>query len=357
MTKTGVAGSRDRMRRALSILAGIIISAAFLYLAFRKISLREFWQYGSNITTWPLVCACAIHPLRFVFTTLRWGVFLRPAKKISLRRLFPIIAVSFAANNVLPLRSGEAVRVLLLRQREDVSMSVSVSTVLVERFADLATLLALLFVVGSRIPVPLAMRDAARSLVVVCGIGSACICLALVLRRPLTEIAGRYLSKHPGRLGIRIEELAGKFMTGMSALASPRSILLVLVYSFASWAIEAQVYFFVAQSFHLPISYAQSVFIMVCAALVVLVPSSPGYVGVFEWTVTTVLVGFAIDRNAAVAYAVACHLALLLPITLLGWFYAVRLSLARHVNVVALEADSDAENLTQRSPESNHIRQ
>jgi len=91
-----------------------------------------------------------------------------------------------------------------------------------------------------------------------------------------------------------------------------------LVYLFARWAIEAQVYYLVALSFHLPIPYTQSVMIMVRASLAALVPSSPGYVGVFEWTVTTIVAGFAIDRSAALAYAVTAHLALLLPITLLG---------------------------------------
>jgi len=277
---------------ALRICAGIAISAAFLYLVFRRISWHEFAQHASEIALPLFLLACCVHPLRFVLTAARWGVFLKPAKSISLGRLFPIVAISFAANNVLPLRAGEAVRVLMLRQKEDVGLSVSVSTVFVERLADLATLLIVFFVIGTRIPIAPSLRPAARSPAVSCGIGAVLVCLLLALRHRLGAALSRYLARRPSRLGQRIEQIVQRIIQGMSAVGSATSMLKVAALSLA-----------------------------------VLVPSSPGYVGVFEWAVTTVAASFAIERSSAVAFAVAAHLALLLPITLLGWFCALRMSM------------------------------
>jgi hypothetical protein len=60
-----------------------------------------------------------------------------------------------------------------------------------------------------------------------------------------------------------------------------------------------------------------------------LVPQAPGYVGVFEAIAQGVLVGgFDVEKHSAISYVLALHVALLVPVTALGFFYLWRESMS-----------------------------
>ena len=61
------------------------------------------------------------------------------------------------------------------------------------------------------------------------------------------------------------------------------------------------------------------------ANLGTLIPSSPGYVGVFDFLGRSVLGQFGVPEATALAYILVVHAALVLPVTLLGFWYTWRL--------------------------------
>ena len=65
------------------------------------------------------------------------------------------------------------------------------------------------------------------------------------------------------------------------------------------------------------------------ANLGTLVPSSPGYVGVFHYLVQQVLTQAGVRLGQATVYAVLVHAALIVPVTLLGLYYVWRLGLGK----------------------------
>jgi uncharacterized membrane protein YbhN (UPF0104 family) len=54
------------------------------------------------------------------------------------------------------------------------------------------------------------------------------------------------------------------------------------------------------------------------------IPSAPGYVGTFDWPGIEVLKVFGVEAATAAGYTVVLHVALWLPITLLGFWYLAR---------------------------------
>jgi hypothetical protein len=54
------------------------------------------------------------------------------------------------------------------------------------------------------------------------------------------------------------------------------------------------------------------------------IPSAPGYVGTFDAPGIAVLRAYHVDQATAVAYTLALHAALWLPITALGGYYMLR---------------------------------
>ena len=133
------------MLKRWQLWIGIVISAFFLWLVLRGLHLEavvEILQHGNY---WWLVPSVAVYFLAVGARTWRWKYMLRPLKLISIRRLFPVVVIGYMGNNVYPFRAGEVLRSYVLRRREDVAMSASLATVIVERVFDGLVMLMFVF--------------------------------------------------------------------------------------------------------------------------------------------------------------------------------------------------------------------
>ncbi len=64
------------------------------------------------------------------------------------------------------------------------------------------------------------------------------------------------------------------------------------------------------------------------ANLAGMVPSMPGYVGTFDLPAQQTLGLFGVSAETALSYVLVLHVALLVPVTLLGFFYLWRFGLS-----------------------------
>jgi uncharacterized membrane protein YbhN (UPF0104 family) len=125
---------------------GLLISAAFLWLALRGLKLDAVWQQLQQGNYWWLVPSVAVYFFGVFVRTWRWDFMLRPLKRISMRRLFPVVVIGYMGNNIYPFRAGELLRSYVLYRREDVSIGSSLATVVVERVFDGLVMLLFVFV-------------------------------------------------------------------------------------------------------------------------------------------------------------------------------------------------------------------
>jgi uncharacterized membrane protein YbhN (UPF0104 family) len=74
-----------------------------------------------------------------------------------------------------------------------------------------------------------------------------------------------------------------------------------------SWFTVISVAWSCAQAFHLDVPLTAVIFANIVVALGMLVPSSPGYIGVFHYLVTVALVPFGVPKELALGYAIVWH--------------------------------------------------
>ncbi len=128
----------------------------------------------------------------------------------------------------------------------------------------------------------------------------------------------------PADLAGRIQSLAASFLTGLGALGGVGPTARVLALSCGAWLLEAGMYFTLMFAFPLAPSLALAVLTTAVANLGTLIPSSPGYVGVFDFLGQSVLVQFGVPQAPALAYVLVVHAAHIVPVSLLGLWYAWR---------------------------------
>jgi uncharacterized protein (TIRG00374 family) len=115
-----------------------------------------------------------------------------------------------------------------------------------------------------------------------------------------------------------------KFLDGLASLRSPFHILMVFLTSVLIWLLETVKYWFVMHAFTFTVSFFALMLLNGIANLATTIPSAPGYIGTWEAVTKAVLVAYGVNGAEALGYAVVLHVALWLPITLLGAFFLAR---------------------------------
>ena len=83
--------------RARSVIIGILLSAVFLYLAFRKADLAAVTHHLAAANYWLLIPAAILTLISLWIRAYRWGVLLHPLQRIDSGRLFSATSIGFAA--------------------------------------------------------------------------------------------------------------------------------------------------------------------------------------------------------------------------------------------------------------------
>ena len=318
------------MRRIL-FWVGVALSALFLFLALRGLKLDEFWRDLQQTNLWWLIPAIAIYFVSVAVRAWRWGYMLRPFKKISLGRMYPVVVVGYMGNNIYPARIGEILRAYTLQRNEGVPIATSLATVFMERLIDGIVMVGFVLVALPSVP---NMNDTVRSIVtlasVVFVIGAA-VFFALALAPKLAEqIAGAIVNKVlPARFQSLVMGFVQKFVAGAQCLRRPGDLLLLFLSTIVIWLIETVKYWLIWHAFSANASYRDLPFIDFMlfngvANLSTIIPSGPGFIGTYEAAGVAVFGAIGIDKGLAVAYTLVMHIALWLPVTLLGAFFMLR---------------------------------
>jgi uncharacterized protein (TIRG00374 family) len=254
---------------------------------------------------------------------------LRALKPVPLGRLFPVVCIGYMGNNIYPARIGELLRAYVLKRKEEVSISASLATILVERIFDGVTMLLFVFI---GLPLVPAIPGEWRTFVIAF---SLLFFGALVVFFVIAASPSRFQSLYnwfidrllPTRFREPVRGFADRFLEGLYFLRSGRDVAMIFFTSLVVWLAETGKYWFVMHAFDFEVSFFVLMLMNGVVNLFTTIPSAPGYVGTFDTPGIRVLEAFGVSSEIAGAYTLVLHAALWLPITLLGLFYMWRESL------------------------------
>jgi len=318
-----------------SVAIGLLISAVFLYVAFRKTDLGELAQHLAAANYLYLVPASILTLGALWVRAMRWGLLLRPLQRISPPTLFSATSIGFMCNNVLPMRLGEVIRAFLIRRSTGVRASAAFATIVVERLFDLFSMIGVFGVLV--IFAPFHNRQFKIGALLACVAGLVVLALLVFYHaRPsaVERLVGRLL---PGRIRDRVIALLRSFGDGLMIFRDPPRLLGVGVLTLVMWlmiAVVIKICFASArlQEGGLVLPATSSLVVLVVIAIGVMVPSGPGFVGTMQ---AAAILGLAIvgytDRDRALSFSILYHATQWFPVVLVGLVYLVKenLSLAQ----------------------------
>jgi uncharacterized protein (TIRG00374 family) len=232
--------------------------------------------------------------------------------------LYQTMLVTYAANNLLPLRGGELLRAQLLLDRAQVSRMRTLGVALVERFFDLVVLGV--FVILGQFIVDVGIAFVGTGLVVALVAAAGLIVATLVASNQ--ALPGKIASitwlplKDSWRTQLRFW---GEWvLDGFSVLKTPAGFLAASAWTAIAWGLEFGMYWAVARAFHIDEGFFTMAFVGAAASLSLSIPSAQGGVGPFQLVAKEALQKFGVSANVAGAYALALHVLLVVPVTIVG---------------------------------------
>jgi len=168
--------------------------------------------------------------------------------------------------------------------------------------------------------------------------------LAAMFPKTTARLGGWFINRLlPQKMREKTTGIMLKFLDGLASLRSPFNILMVFITSVIIWLLETVKYWFVMHAFTFSVSFFALMLLNGIANLATTIPSAPGYIGTWEAVTTAVLVAFGVPGAEALGYAVVLHVALWLPITLLGGYYMAKEGI-KWSDSLRHETNSAAEN-------------
>jgi uncharacterized protein (TIRG00374 family) len=299
-------------------LATIGITGLFAYITLRGLDLSSAWRGLGKSDFWWLIPALVAFGLGNAARALRWRALFVPVRRPPFRTTLNAMMIGYLYNNILPARAGEAARVLVLTQRSSSPPVEIAGTVILERVYDVGALLLIFFAAEPWLPrVKWFEAAAIVAIVLAAAIAAIVVALAVYGDRPLRVLLGplRRLSPITEE---RLEHVANQLVHGLSGLRRWRVALETFAWTVAAWMLSMVCALFVTFAFHLHLSFAAPVLVMVAIGLGMILPSAPAAVGVFEGATLIALRAFHVSASTALPYAVVLHLVNFVPFLVVG---------------------------------------
>ncbi len=334
-----------RQRKWAYSMIGLAVSGLLLWVLFRNIDFGELFVVLKGANYYWLIPNILLVILAMPQRALRWQVMLAPIKRVAFSSTMAATCIGFMANNVLPLRLGEFVRAYSLSSQDpEITKSASLANIFVERMVF--DLVALLLIFGgvllvSDLPISDQMQSGIMMATVIALLGLAFMLALAIKPKQAGDLMTKYLAFLPDAVTDRVKGIVIKFSRGLEFLTDYGRVLNVTGQTIVLWLCMGLSNYFVFMSFGFDLPLTASYVLLVVVSISILIPSTPGFVGVYHagvvWTLTT----YGIGKENALSFALVLHAAQFIPITLMGFYYLKKehLSLKKLEDEVAEESD------------------
>lgn len=308
-----------KSRKWFPVFTGIVVTLLCVWLAFRKVEYAELTRTIFNGNYMWLIPAIIAQILAIIIRSQRWVILLD--ENASLETSFWSQGIGYLFTNLFPFRLGEVVRVLVMSERSKMPVAQVAGTVIVERLLDVGTMILALLLVLPWMQVQSAIVRSGEFFGALVLLGILVIILLARFKEASFVLVDRVCAVFSFLPKTMIHARWAELIEGLTPLLHGFIALKVVALSILSWLFSGAVFFYTIQTFQPTGRFVEAVFMMVSISFAVIVPSSPGFIGVFQFIGQQALVipfGLKYSVSSALAIALVAHLVFYVLSTLLG---------------------------------------
>jgi uncharacterized protein (TIRG00374 family) len=298
----------------VGLVVGVPLSLVFLWLALRNANLDRVWSVLSGADPAYVALAVAANGLVYGWQAARWRSIAR-TKDVSTLRFVEMIVSGVAVNNVLPGRIGDVLRARWLQLTARIKGGTALSTVFVDRAFDV---LALVVFVGISLPFV-----ATAEWLVRIAVGGAALLVVIVAVLAAARVYTRRRSRDRHSRGF-LRRIARDTLEGLASPLGRKRGAALAGLSVGAWTMWALAAWLVARSVGIELSAIEALFVTGVINLGLAIPSSPGFIGTYQWLGVAALGLLDVGTDLALAFAILMHAVWYVPTLVVGGGLLVR---------------------------------
>lgn len=319
-------GDDDRLSKPvgravlIGIAVGVPASAVFLWLAFRDADPSAVWDAARAANLRFIVPAVALVGVVYAFQAARWRR-IAAVEHLGELRFVEMVVGAVACNNLLPGRLGELFRARWLAVAAPMPSGRALATVALDKSCDVLVLFAFLVVA-----LPFAASAAWVTRIVA---GAAVVIVVLFGLFALARVYASSRRRERRERG-RLRGIARDVVDTLAEPLGRRRFAGALGLGVFAWGAFVVAVWLVARSIGIELEPMECVFVTAVISLGVAIPSSPGFVGTYQWLAVAALGILDVARDDALAFSILLHASWYVPTTIVGGFLLLfRLRLGR----------------------------
>jgi uncharacterized protein (TIRG00374 family) len=289
---------------------GYCLSVACLVWVLRGYKIREELIPSIRQLDYKwLVLAVASDLAVYVVHAWRWNTLLSPVIRLGLWRTAQAIYIGLFANEVLPLRTGEIIRVYLLCHWNNLRLSLGFASAAVERLIDGFWMVAAFLITASFVKgIPKDLAILVQLLGVLLLLGA--VALLFIVRRKHEAHAVIGESRWTATLRHVVE--------GLHLMGNPRTMGLTALISLLYLVLQMVTMYAVMKAYGLDLSIWAAGGVLTVVRFGTVIPNMPGNLGVFQLACVLALKLFEVNESDAKTFSFIMFFALTLPLLVGG---------------------------------------
>jgi uncharacterized protein (TIRG00374 family) len=292
--------------KTTSLTIAVVLASVLLYYSLRGVEWRQVVRIVRGARPDLLGLTVVVSSGNLLLRSLRWRILLNAEGRVSVPTAFWATAAGYFGNNFLPARAGEIVRTAFISARCRLDYPYVLATALCERIVDAVTLVAIAALVLLTLPTrPGWLADAATPFLIAGLVG-----VSLIIVLPwLTSFGKQWIERMPlpRPLVPKLIAVLEQAVRGIRAFHDARRLLGFAGLTIVIWSLDAVGTVIGAAALGLSIPLSVAFLLIAALGLGSALPSTPGYVGIYQIVAVTVLPPFGLSRTDAIAYIIVAQ--------------------------------------------------
>ncbi len=299
--------------KLLNLSAGLCISGIFIFFAVKNVNIHEFIKYVHHLDAFYIIPALLPGLIAYLVRAWRWNYFLSPVGKFRIKGLLSATMIGFMSNNILPARVGELIRALVLSKKESVSFVSVLTSLIAERVMDGFTISIIALLAIYTLP----LDEKIKFFGVLFFLIFLTLQILIFIIINSKSVKGKLFDVLPEGLNRYLSMI----ISGLEGLKRFKNSGITFMSAFLIWFLSSLYFYFMGVAMDIPLPLSASFSILVSVALGLIIPSSPGFIGVYHFFCQKAVEMYGIDASRAFAYAVVTHFVQFIAVTVLGFFF------------------------------------
>lgn len=318
------------------LLTGILAVGA-LALSLRDVDIYKSFAIAQRANLFLLALACIAISGSYAIRALRWQLILTNEYNMDWQIVFWATVIGYLGNSMLPARAGDVIRSIAVSHCAGISKSFAFTSVAIERIIELAGIALVSLLALSIIEeVPEWLNTATRLAVILASLGVAVLFSITHIVQHKRRLAETRVGKKIGKILCiiplpplyrnRVIQSFQHILQGFYTLQDTSQVVRIIAITVIIWLIETCFTILIAQALGIAFGVTTALLLLCALSLASIVPSTPGYIGIFQFVAVTLLTPLGFLPDAAIAYIVVFQLVQYLMVTLWGGFGLWRLT-------------------------------